>query len=29
VDQFAIYAMHDAKDATIEAYGAEVIPRLG
>ena len=29
VDQFAIYAMHDAREATIEAYGAEVIPRLG
>jgi probable F420-dependent oxidoreductase len=29
VDQFAVYAMHDAREATIEAYGAEVIPRLG
>jgi probable F420-dependent oxidoreductase len=28
VHQFAIYAMHDAREATIEAYGAEVIPRL-
>jgi len=28
VDQFAIYAMHDAREATIEAYGAEVIPAL-
>src|SRR3954464_3633882 len=28
VDQFAIYAMHDAREATIEAYGAEVIPQL-
>jgi probable F420-dependent oxidoreductase len=28
VDQFAIYAMHDAKDATIEAYGTSVIPAL-
>jgi probable F420-dependent oxidoreductase len=28
VDQFAIYAMHDARDATIEAYGESVIPAL-
>jgi probable F420-dependent oxidoreductase len=28
VDQFAIYAMHDAKEATVEAYGSEVIPAL-
>ena len=28
VDQFAIYAMHDAREATIEAYGASVIPEL-
>ncbi|MEU9981020.1 TIGR03842 family LLM class F420-dependent oxidoreductase [Streptomyces sp. NPDC050856] len=28
VDQFAVYAMHDAKEATIDAYGAEVIPAL-
>ena len=28
VDQFAIYAMHDAREATIEAYGESVIPRL-
>ncbi|MGF1429803.1 TIGR03842 family LLM class F420-dependent oxidoreductase [Kitasatospora sp. LaBMicrA B282] len=28
VDQFAIYAMHDAIDSTIEAYGSDVIPRL-
>jgi probable F420-dependent oxidoreductase len=28
VDQFAIYAMHDAREATIEAYGASVIPAL-
>ena len=28
VDQFAIYAMHDAREATIEAYGAAVIPAL-
>ncbi|MFI1159418.1 TIGR03842 family LLM class F420-dependent oxidoreductase [Streptomyces sioyaensis] len=26
VDQFAVYAMHDAKEATIDAYGAELIP---
>ncbi|MGD9530683.1 TIGR03842 family LLM class F420-dependent oxidoreductase [Pseudonocardia sp.] len=25
VDQFAIYAMHDGREATIEAYGAEII----
>jgi probable F420-dependent oxidoreductase len=28
VDQFAIYAMHDAREATIESYGASVIPEL-
>jgi probable F420-dependent oxidoreductase len=28
VDQFAIYAMHDAREATIEAYGRSVIPAL-
>jgi probable F420-dependent oxidoreductase len=28
VDQFAIYAMHDARDETIEAYGRSVIPAL-
>ncbi|WP_052851138.1 TIGR03842 family LLM class F420-dependent oxidoreductase [Streptomyces avicenniae] len=28
VDQFAVYAMHDAKEATIDAYGAHVIPAL-
>jgi len=28
VDQFAIYAMHDAREATIEAYGESVIPNL-
>ncbi|MDH6119251.1 TIGR03842 family LLM class F420-dependent oxidoreductase [Kitasatospora sp. GAS204B] len=28
VDQFAVYAMHDAIDSTIDSYGAEVIPRL-
>ncbi|MCF3176424.1 TIGR03842 family LLM class F420-dependent oxidoreductase [Streptomyces sioyaensis] len=26
VDQFAVYAMHDAKESTIDAYGAELIP---
>lgn len=26
VDQFAVYAMHDAVDRTVEAYGAEVVP---
>jgi probable F420-dependent oxidoreductase len=26
VDQFNLYLMHDAMDATLEAYGAEVIP---
>ncbi len=26
MDQFAIYLMHDAPDATLEAYGAAVIP---
>ncbi|GAA0481801.1 TIGR03842 family LLM class F420-dependent oxidoreductase [Streptomyces sp. NPDC046215] len=29
VDQFAVYAMHDAKEATIDAYGSAVIPVLG
>ncbi|MER7397866.1 TIGR03842 family LLM class F420-dependent oxidoreductase [Streptomyces sp. NPDC000151] len=28
VDQFALYAMHDAKEATIDAYGEHVIPVL-
>jgi probable F420-dependent oxidoreductase len=28
VDQFAVYAMHDAREATIEAYGESVIPAL-
>lgn len=26
VDQFALYAMHDAREAVIDAYGAEIIP---
>ncbi|MFI9719766.1 TIGR03842 family LLM class F420-dependent oxidoreductase [Streptomyces sp. NPDC052396] len=29
VDQFAVYAMHDAREATIDAYGSAVIPALG
>jgi probable F420-dependent oxidoreductase len=28
VHQFAIYAMHDAKESTVHAYGESVIPRL-
>jgi len=28
VDQFAIYLMHDAADATLEAYGSTVIPAV-
>ncbi|MEU9073457.1 TIGR03842 family LLM class F420-dependent oxidoreductase [Kitasatospora sp. NPDC048538] len=28
VDQFAVYAMHDAVEATIDAYGSDVIPHL-
>ncbi|WP_432123737.1 TIGR03842 family LLM class F420-dependent oxidoreductase [Streptomyces sp. C10-9-1] len=28
VDQFAVYDMHDAKEATIDAYGAEIIPAV-
>ncbi|MBP0448287.1 TIGR03842 family LLM class F420-dependent oxidoreductase [Kitasatospora sp. RG8] len=28
VDQFAVYAMHDAVEVTIDAYGTDVIPRL-
>ncbi|WP_405362239.1 TIGR03842 family LLM class F420-dependent oxidoreductase [Kitasatospora sp. NBC_00085] len=28
VDQFAVYAMHDAVEATIDAYGTDVIPQL-
>lgn len=26
VDQFAVYLMHDAQEATLEAYGREIIP---
>ncbi|GGP38193.1 TIGR03842 family LLM class F420-dependent oxidoreductase [Streptomyces abikoensis] len=29
VDQFALYAMHDAKEETIDAYGEHLIPALG
>ncbi|MEV8061734.1 TIGR03842 family LLM class F420-dependent oxidoreductase [Streptomyces antimycoticus] len=28
VDQFAVYAMHDAKERTLDAYGERVIPVL-
>ncbi|CAN5563338.1 TIGR03842 family LLM class F420-dependent oxidoreductase [soil metagenome] len=28
VDQFAIYLQHDGKDATLQAYGEHVIPRM-
>ncbi|MEW1860060.1 TIGR03842 family LLM class F420-dependent oxidoreductase [Streptomyces sp. NBC_00669] len=28
VDQFALYAMHDAKESVIDAYGAHVVPAL-
>jgi alkanesulfonate monooxygenase SsuD/methylene tetrahydromethanopterin reductase-like flavin-dependent oxidoreductase (luciferase family) len=28
VDQFAIYLQHDAKEATLQAYGEHVIPRI-
>ena len=28
VDQFNIYLMHDAQDATMDAYGREIIPAL-
>ena len=28
VDQFAVYLQHDAKDETLEAYGASIIPAL-
>jgi probable F420-dependent oxidoreductase len=29
VDQFAVYAMHDAREAVVDAYGKEIIPVLG
>ena len=28
VDQFAVYLQHDAKDATLQAYGEQVIPAI-
>ncbi|MGW2814040.1 TIGR03842 family LLM class F420-dependent oxidoreductase [Streptomyces sp. NPDC001415] len=28
VDQFALYAMHDAREAVIDAYGEQIIPAL-
>ncbi|MHC0431920.1 TIGR03842 family LLM class F420-dependent oxidoreductase [Streptomyces sp. O3] len=28
VDQFAVYAMHDAREAVIDAYGSDIIPAL-
>lgn len=28
VDQFAVYAMHDAREAVIDAYGTKVIPAV-
>lgn len=28
VDQFALYAMHDAREHTVDTYGAEVIPTV-
>jgi probable F420-dependent oxidoreductase len=28
VDQFALYLQHDAKDETLDAYGAQIIPAL-
>ncbi|MEX2279422.1 MAG: TIGR03842 family LLM class F420-dependent oxidoreductase [Acidimicrobiia bacterium] len=29
VNQFAIYLMHDDMDGTLEAYGRDIIPRMG
>ncbi|MFJ7204985.1 TIGR03842 family LLM class F420-dependent oxidoreductase [Streptomyces sp. NPDC098789] len=29
VDQFALYAMHDAREAVIDAYGSDIIPSFG
>ncbi len=29
VDQFNIYLMHDAQEATLDAYGEEILPALG
>ena len=28
VDQFAIYLQHDAKEATLQAYGEHIIPAV-
>jgi alkanesulfonate monooxygenase SsuD/methylene tetrahydromethanopterin reductase-like flavin-dependent oxidoreductase (luciferase family) len=28
VDQFAVYLQHDAKEATLEAYGTQIIPAV-
>jgi hypothetical protein len=28
VDQFAVYDMHDAKEAVIDAYGEKIIPAV-
>ena len=28
MDQFALYLQHDAKDATLAAYGEQVIPAV-
>ncbi|MCX5386519.1 TIGR03842 family LLM class F420-dependent oxidoreductase [Streptomyces sp. NBC_00083] len=28
VDQFAVYAMHDAREAVIDAYGEKIVPAL-
>jgi hypothetical protein len=28
VDQFAVYDMHDAQEATIDAYGSKIIPAV-
>jgi hypothetical protein len=28
VDQFAVYLQHDAKDETLQAYGAKVLPAI-
>jgi probable F420-dependent oxidoreductase len=29
VDQFAVYDMHDAQEATVDAYGTHIVPALG
>ncbi|MBQ1120271.1 TIGR03842 family LLM class F420-dependent oxidoreductase [Streptomyces sp. B15] len=29
VDQFALYAMHDAREYAVDAYGSEILPVLG